>query len=170
MKTKILTVLVAVLATGLADAASKSIKPAFVDMLLNPYFSMQDALSKDNLADAQKGATTFQTMLGHGPSIANTPSLMDLQDQAKSIIGASDIKAARKSFLTLSNDLAAMVKEVGTSGAQDVFLMNCPMAFEGKGGDWLQNSKELTNPYYGSMMYHCGTVKGQLSKSGSVER
>lgn len=145
-------------------AHSKAIKPEFVDRLLTPYFGIQEALSGDSLTDAQKSAGAFQTMLGHGPSFDDAPSLLELQDQSKAIAAAGDIQSARTAFLTLSADLAEMVEHVGTSGTRDVYQMTCPMAFGGKGGDWLQNTKDLTNPYYGSMMYKCGSVKDQLAR------
>ena len=44
-----------------------------------------------------------------------------------------------------------------TSG--EVYKQYCPMAFEGKGGYWLSNSKEVRNPYYGDKMLKCGSVQ-----------
>jgi len=32
------------------------------------------------------------------------------------------------------------------------------MAFDGKGGYWLSNSKEIRNPYFGDIMLACGEV------------
>ncbi|MCB1122517.1 MAG: DUF3347 domain-containing protein [Verrucomicrobiae bacterium] len=166
MKAKYTFILLACMAAATSlSAHSRAIKPEFVDMLLTEYFSVQKALADDNLGDAKKSAGMFKSMLGHGPSFDDAPSLLDLQDHSEGIAAAGDIKTARNHFLTLSEDLAEMVEHVGTSGSQDVFQMNCPMAFEGKGGDWLQNSKDLTNPYYGSMMFKCGSVKSQLAKN-----
>lgn len=166
MKTKIIAAIIA-LTVGVTSlsAHSKAIKPEFVDMLLPPYFALQGALSGDSLADAKTSAATFQTMLGHGPSFEEAPSLLELQDYTKTIAIASDIRAARSAFLSLSDYLTEMIEHVGTSGVQDVYQMNCPMAFEDRGGAWLQNSKDLTNPYYGSVMYKCGIVQNQLVKS-----
>ena len=166
MKIKILKILTTLMvSTTIVSAHSRDIKPEYVDMLLTPYFGIQEALSGDNLDGAKKSAGMLKKMIGHGPSFDDAPSLLDLQDHSEGIAAAGDIKTARNHFLTLSEDLAEMVEHVGTSGSQDVFQMNCPMAFEGKGGDWLQNSKDLTNPYYGSMMFKCGSVKSQLAKN-----
>ena len=33
------------------------------------------------------------------------------------------------------------------------------MAFDGKGGYWLQDVKEINNPYFGAKMLRCGEIK-----------
>lgn len=43
-----------------------------------------------------------------------------------------------------------------TSG--EVYKQFCPMAFDGNGGYWLSDSKEVRNPYYGNKMLKCGSV------------
>lgn len=164
MKTKIIAVAIAaILGATSSSAHSKSIKPEFVDMLLTPYFELQTALSKDDLASSKVGAKTFKEMLGHGPSHEEAASLADLSVEADKIIDASDIKSARAAFLAISKDLAKMVEHVGTSGKSDVIKMHCPMAFNNKGGDWLQNSDDLANPYFGKMMLKCGSAVETLA-------
>ena len=37
-----------------------------------------------------------------------------------------------------------------------IFKFHCPMAFNGKGSDWLQNTDKLENPYLGQSMLKCG--------------
>ncbi len=157
----IISLFVAVSAFG----HSKAIKPEFVDMLLTPYFELQTALAKDDLAAAKKGAVTLKQMLGHGPSHEEAPSLADLNDEAAKIQSAADIKVAREAFHAISKDLAKMVEHVGTSGKSDVIKMSCPMAFNNKGGEWLQNSDDLANPYYGAMMLKCGSVQDTLASA-----
>lgn len=103
-------------------------------MLLTPYFELQTALSKDDLAKAKTSAATFKQMLGHGPSHEEAPSLADLTDEAAKIETAADIKVAREAFHVISKDLAKIVEHVGTSGKSDVVQMRCPMAFDKHGG------------------------------------
>ncbi len=162
MKKRIIATIAAFIAVS-AFAHSKAIKPEYVDMLLTPYFELQTALSKDDLARAKSSAASFKMMLGHGPSHEDAPSLADLSEEAAKIQSASGIKIAREAFHAISKDLASMVEHVGTSGKSDVIKMHCPMAFNNKGGDWLQNSKDLANPYYGAMMLKCGSVKDTLA-------
>ncbi len=164
MKIRLTTIVfAALLSVGSASAHSKAIKPEYVDMLLAPYFELQVALAKDDLAVSQASAATFKKMLGHGPSHAEAASLADLSEQADKIIAASDLKAARGAFHAISKDLAKMVEHIGTSGKSDVLKMRCPMAFGGKGGIWLQDGDDLANPYYGAAMYKCGAVQKTLA-------
>jgi len=160
---KIIIAIIAAFVAVSAFAHSKAIKPEYVDMLLTPYFELQTALSKDDLATAKSSAASFKMMLGHGPSHEEAPSLADLSDEAAKIEAATEIKSAREAFHAISEDLASMVEHVGTSGKSDVVKMHCPMAFNNKGADWLQNSEDLANPYYGAMMLKCGSVKDTLA-------
>ncbi|MDA0349920.1 MAG: DUF3347 domain-containing protein [Verrucomicrobia bacterium] len=170
MKSKIITLIIATLiASTSLFAHSKAIKPEFVDMLLKPYFELQASLANDDLETSKQHSNTFKAMLGHGPSFEDAPSLLDLQDQATNLADAADISSARTAFLTLSEDLSEMIEHVGTTKTQNIYKMSCPMAFDGKGGAWLQNNEKLVNPYFGAMMLHCGTVDAQLAKASSKE-
>lgn len=162
---KIIVAIIAAFVAVSAFAHSQAIKPEYVDMLLSPYFELQTALSKDDLDTAKSSAASFKMMLGHGPSHEEAPSLADLSDEAAKIEAADDIKSAREAFHAISGDLASMVEHVGTSGKSDVVKMHCPMAFNNKGADWLQNSEDLANPYYGAMMLKCGSVKDTLASA-----
>lgn len=145
-------------------AHSDSLKPAFVDMLLKPYFELQESLAGDNIGQAKKHAATFDTMLGHGPSHEEAPTLAKLRADSRKLLNASDIKTAREAFHAISDEIISLVEHVGTSG-DTVFKMHCPMAFNNKGGSWLQANKDLRNPYYGSMMLHCGMKQAELGKA-----
>lgn len=158
------TITIALLATTTALAHSDSLKPGFVDMLLKPYFELQASLASDDLGQAKKHATTFDTMLGHGPSHEEAPTLATLRVDARKVVNATDIKIAREAFHAISNEIISLVEHVGTGG-DTVFKMHCPMAFSNKGGSWLQANKDLRNPYYGSMMLHCGMKQAELGKA-----
>lgn len=46
-----------------------------------------------------------------------------------------------------------------------IYLSFCPMAFDNKGGYWLQDSEEIKNPYYGEKMLGCGEIKGEYGRT-----
>lgn len=157
-KRSILT-LAALLGASFLFAQSPAISPESVDRLLEPYFEIQSALASDNLAAARKGAASLDAALEAGPPPAEVTSL---RAAVEKIAAAADISAARSAFQTVSQSLEALIGDVGISGQRDVFKMRCPMAFGGQGGEWLQSSDKLANPYYGAMMLRCGTVEGRL--------
>jgi hypothetical protein len=48
--------------------------------------------------------------------------------------------------------------------AQDkLYYDNCPMYNNGKGGNWLSETKDIQNPYLGKEMPTCGSVKEELN-------
>ncbi len=152
------------LSASAAFAHSDAFKPEFVDTLVAPYLAIQKALASDDLDAAKTGANSFLDAMKHAPHEGEAhEQAADLSTPAKTIADTGDIKAARSSFLALSHEMISLVKHVGTSKDTDLFVAHCPMAFGGKGGDWMQSDKEVTNPYYGAMMLHCGSIQKQVS-------
>jgi Cu(I)/Ag(I) efflux system membrane fusion protein len=76
---------------------------------------------------------------------------------------AADIHNVREVFLELSNALVPMLKQFGSGLEQEILIYHCPMAFRGKGGDWVQNKSGIENPYFGSSMFSCGELKERLT-------
>ncbi|MCC5021477.1 MAG: DUF3347 domain-containing protein [Candidatus Synoicihabitans palmerolidicus] len=130
-----ITVFTGLVLSTLAHAAE--IHPAFVDSLVPNYLKVQTALASDDLAAA---------------------SVKSLTESAQKVASAPDIKAARASFAQTSIQLMALVAEVGTTNAQPLYIAHCTMAF-GQGADWLQADTTVNNPFYGSMMLRCGSIK-----------
>lgn len=111
--------------------------------LLDGYFAISQALASDNLdaakSSAEKLAQTSQAagnqdVAGHAAHLAATPS----------------IEQARKAFKALSADAIRLAQ-----GQPGFYVMTCGMAK----ADWLQNTKELANPYMGKAMLKCGHLK-----------
>ncbi len=146
-----------------ASAHSEAFKPAFVDTVVTPYLQIQTSLAGDDLAHSKRAATAFLVAMQAAPDAANAKTTVDsLQQSAIQLKGAGNLKTARAAFLALSQELQTLVEHIGTTGKTPLFVAHCSMAFDGKGGSWLQANKEVLNPYYGSMMLHCGSVKEQI--------
>ena len=150
--------------TAALQAHSEAFKPNFVDTLVDPYLAIQKGLADDNLKAAQTGANNFLEAMKQAPHQGEAhEEAADLTTPAKAIVGASDIKAARTAFLGLSQEMTSLVKHVGTTKDTPLYVAYCPMAFGNKGGSWMQSSKTVANPYYGSMMLGCGSIKEQVA-------
>jgi len=92
-------------------------------------------------------------------------SLMDwmgfmkkLNESLDMIAHAEDIAIQRKSFALFSDALYKSIKTLGIGG-RPVYYDYCPMANDNKGAYWLSAEKEIKNPYFGSSMLTCGSVK-----------
>jgi len=158
----IITSLLLALSFGLvaatASAHAKDLKPEFVDTLIPAYLDLQTALAADDLSAAQSASKTLIAAAANGPKF--TP----LTDPVSQIVATDNIKSARQHFLTASNEMISLVDHVGTTGGHELFVAHCPMAFGGQGGTWLQGDRKVNNPYYGSMMLRCGTIKSQAAE------
>jgi Cu(I)/Ag(I) efflux system membrane fusion protein len=148
---------------------------AFRDQLskvFGAYFRIHTALSLDALKDAQtasKGAITaldgVDMALLQGPAHhAWMKELTGIRKSAANITAAGDIEKARSSFALLSESMIAVAKRFGTS-TQPVYRFRCPMAFSNRGADWLQDKKQTANPYFGSAMFRCGSLKETIANA-----
>lgn len=147
-------------------AHSKAFTPVFVDTLVEPYLQIQTRLAGDDLAASQKAAGVFFAALVAAPTADDSKAtVVTLRKSVAQIQAAKDIAAARIAFLALSTEFQSLVEHVGTTGKIPLFVARCPMAFGGKGGSWIQGNDKVLNPYYGSMMLHCGSVEKQLVES-----
>jgi Cu(I)/Ag(I) efflux system membrane fusion protein len=142
-----------------------------LDNTSSAYFVIQQALSSDNQTQARVAAKhVLETLdsvdmaLLKGPAhMAWMQQLGEAQTAAKEMVKAQDISGMRAAFETLSDTLYASIKQFGTSGNLTIHRFHCPMAFNNRGAYWLQQSEETENPYYGSMMYRCGTKTETLA-------
>ncbi len=73
-------------------------------------------------------------------------------------------EAAREPFSRLSS---ALLEEISVSGTRGSRLrhIHCEMALDGRGASWLQEDSGIRNPYYGSAMLECGTLRQALDPS-----
>ncbi len=132
---------------------------------LGHYLAVGAALSVDDLATAQKGATA----LAHGLHAIDPSSLdesarsewealsMEAARAAHALESAADLAIAREAFLPMSNAMIPITETFRPEYAKTVSIFHCPMADHNKGAAWLQTASQTENPYFGSAMYRCGS-------------
>ncbi len=87
----------------------------------------------------------------------NNEADYNIVKQITSLISSTtDIKKQREFFVGLTDEVTKILKNDIKSGK--IHQQYCPMAFDGKGGYWLSDSKEIRNPYFGDVMLACGEV------------
>jgi hypothetical protein len=137
--------------------------------IVSNYIKMKNALTKDDAksaADAGKAIVVAMAKLDVSTlDAAKKKAYMDVADDAKENsqhIGdnAGKIDHQREHFAMLSKDIADLVKTFDTG--QKLYQDYCPMYDDGKGAIWISEIKEIKNPYFGSKMLTCGSMKKEL--------
>jgi len=144
-----------------------------LDKVFAAYFTIQNGLSSDDLSTARKGSDELITalkkvnmkLLRGDAHMAWMDQLNLIKSTNEEISQSKKIDDARLVFENLSSALINTARQFGTSGNQAVLVYHCPMAFNNKGADWLQNKEGTENPYFGSAMFKCGSKIEDLSKN-----
>jgi Cu(I)/Ag(I) efflux system membrane fusion protein len=142
--------------------APPSTDPAFAKVLkevISKYLPLGAALAKDDAEAATKAATALADFLKE----QDFPEAAELSADAMAVADAADIKAKRIPFEKVSKTLIAITREQGIDAVGNAYVVHCPMAFSGKGADWIAAKPIIENPYFGDAMFDCGTVTDTLS-------
>ncbi|SDI93463.1 DUF3347 domain-containing protein [Chryseobacterium jejuense] len=141
-----------------------------IQQVIKGYLPLKNALTQDDSKKASDAAKNLFSILKKiDISKTNVKSNSELRDILESAsenaehIGENtdDIGHQREHLLALSNDITDLIEEVGTGGLK-LYQDFCPMYNNGKGGTWISETKEIVNPYEGSKMLNCGSVKKVL--------
>ena len=155
--------------TGSTTKTAEAFSPT--KRIVTEYISLKNALTKDDdKTAARAGKSLVEAMSAVDKASLNAEQskvFTDIADDAKEHaehIGANagNIKHQREHFETLSQEIYDLVKASGSSG-QKLYYDNCPMYNNGKGGNWLSETKEIQNPYLGEEMPTCGSIKEELN-------
>lgn len=143
-------------------------KNAETTPILNAYFEIKNGLVADSKENTAKGGTALLAAISKF-DMSKIPEnahkeYMEIQESTKEHaehIVKSPIDHQREHFEALSTDITDLVALLGTDKV--IYQDFCPMANNNKGALWLSEVKEIKNPYYGSKMLTCGSVKKQIN-------
>jgi Cu(I)/Ag(I) efflux system membrane fusion protein len=65
----------------------------------------------------------------------------------------------RTAFEHLSMQLIGLLRTFGNPTEGSLRVAFCPMAFDNRGAQWVQDQQDVENPYYGAAMLRCGEFK-----------
>ncbi len=123
--------------------------------LIKPYLALTGALADDDPVAAREQLRAMMSITGHeGPMAGLIHNMMN----------ADDLDGIRKPYFDELS--AAMITAAHASPGSmggDLLVMHCPMVYRDHGADWLQRSRPLRNPYFGSMMLSCGEVTDTIT-------
>lgn len=140
-----------------------------IETILDNYLKLKNALVEDNSeVAAQSGkelAVTLNSLNADKMEQEFKKEYADIAEDVKehaNHIGANadNIAHQREHFVTLSKDIEDLIELFGTN--KKLYLDFCPMADENKGAVWISEKEEIKNPYFGSQMLSCGSVKKEF--------
>ena len=150
----VLLIAIAFIQNSFAQDSTKS-KPS---PLLTSYYNLKDALVGSNANIASASAAEFVKAVNSlDTAIVKGESRNALLNDATAISQTKDLNLQRVKFATLSANMFTLAKTVKLS-AEPIYQQYCPM----KKASWLSDVKAIKNPYYGSAMLTCGSVKETL--------
>ncbi len=137
--------------------------------IVTNYLALKNALTKDDSkAAASAGKALLDVFNNVDENAIKTEmkkTYSEIADDAKEHaehIGdnAGKIDHQREHFVMLSKDITDLVKMFGSS--QKLYQDFCPMYDNDKGAYWLSETKKIQNPYHGSEMLTCGSIKKEF--------
>lgn len=139
-----------------------------LQLVFDNYFIVKDALiSSDGNATSAASKALFTTInnvkmdqLEMDVHMVWMKVVQSLKEDAEHIADTKDIKHQRDHFISLSNDIYALMSVAKYE--VPVYYQYCPMANDGKGANWLSKENEIKNPYYGSKMLTCGKTVSNI--------
>jgi DNA-binding transcriptional regulator WhiA len=152
--------LLAVMFTAIYAKSVSAQEAANTDLAhaLSVYYDIKDALVLGNASTASAKAGEFVKILtGIDVKIVGEANRDALLKDATIISNSKDIKDQRVKFADFSENMIALAKTVKLS-AMPVYHQYCPM----KKASWLSSQQAIKNPYYGSAMLTCGSIKATL--------
>ena len=155
-KMKKIFFIVAVFATVFVQQsfAQEIIKTSTSPLLIS-YYNLKDALVSSNVNAVAASAIDFaKTINESNKETVNDENRNALLSDATAIAKTKDLKVQREKFAALSTNMYAVAKAVKLA-PDPIYRLFCPM----KKASWLSSSKVIKNPYYGSAMLTCGSVK-----------
>lgn len=156
MKKYILTFALSLFA--IISISAQKTSNANISKLYNQYIAIKNALAADNADQTSKAALDFIKIAGTvDAKLLSEGNINTLRKDATSISEARTIQKQREYFYNLSDNMIAVAKKFKLSD-KSVYVQYCPMAE----GSWLSNENKIVNPYYGSKMLSCGSVKSEI--------
>ncbi len=145
------------------------IAPAFhteFDKVVQGYLNVATALVVDQADQAKAAAQkTLEALDGVDMTLLTGATHMtwmkdsaELKKWLNHIVQAQDLEKIREEFALLSEQIIVTAQQFGWTGDGSLYQFHCPMAFNNRGANWVQQDTEAHNPYFGSAMPTCGSM------------
>ena len=141
------------------------------------YLPVQQALAADDFSKARQELAAFRSALTaiDDRSLAADGRRVWVKERTNvekllvSLEATSDIKDLRTQFKPMSEEIGVLAKTFGFGEQLPVYELHCPMAFQGQGASWYQDTDQIRNPYFGSTMLKCADRIDRLAHAAPSE-
>jgi Cu(I)/Ag(I) efflux system membrane fusion protein len=142
---------------------------------LQSYLVLQQSLSVDDFQSAKTASDALARnlrsidagLLKDQARDAWKQALVSIDAGRDRVVAAKDISAIRSGFDLVSAGISEAIVCLGVEIKGPVFEIFCPMAFDSRGATWLQQDKNIRNPYFGASMLECGEVRRMIKGEAS---
>ncbi|MEQ8457139.1 MAG: efflux RND transporter periplasmic adaptor subunit [Sandaracinaceae bacterium] len=160
-------------AFGAAEADVPETFRAGLRPILEAYLALQRALADDQLETTIEAATSLErAVAAFSPSEPEplaaryAPIAARLRIEAQRVTAAASLEAARGSFEPASAAVADLLRAFGNPLETPLHLARCPMAFDNRGAEWVQDGETIDNAYFGASMLTCGSLLETVPPGG----
>lgn len=143
---------------------------ARIARVVRHYMDLSEHLATDNLSGSLSAASQMVAALGEaemellsGEARENWALIRERMEEALAgMLTAGDIQGVRVMLQPLTSALEVAIVSYHAGQVEPIYRAYCPMAFNDRGGTWLQAGPEVRNAYFGATMFRCGVVLGRL--------
>lgn len=140
-----------------------------LEEVIDAYLQIKDALVKDDEQATNKAVDLMYEKVAlvipsklAGNGLEAWKNHQNLYEQKlKEMKHIKGLENKRSYFSHVSEIVYCTIKSFGIKEG-NLYAIFCPMAFDGKGAYWINNSKVVQNPYFGAKMPTCGEIKETL--------
>jgi Cu(I)/Ag(I) efflux system membrane fusion protein len=157
--------------------ATKAVSPAADDPAARAAFRpvlladlrLAAALADDKAPEAAKALDDLRAALDQAKSTALSGDgherFHSSRDQVRRAVPnqtPKDADGLRQALVAIDVPLVAHLRAFGHDLDRSVFLAFCPMAFDNRGAAWLQDQRDIRNPFFPVSMPKCGEVREEF--------
>jgi Cu(I)/Ag(I) efflux system membrane fusion protein len=154
-------------APPISSAFRQALRP-----IVEAYLEAQVLLADDDLDAARESLSELADLANEASPEGSRKALEAWQPVASKLVGharhgasSTDPGDLRNAFEHISMQLSELLRVFGNPLDSSLRLAFCPMAFDSKGAEWIQQDGAVQNPYYGQSMLRCGEFRATVLPS-----
>lgn len=158
-----------------APPTAPPVSPSFRTTLrpiVEAYLQAHAQLADDDFDGARDSLGDLARRANEASPEGSRRAIDEWQRVASKLVGharrgasSGDMADLRNAFEHLSMQMGELLRVFGNPLEAPLQLAFCPMAFDSKGAEWIQQDGPLENPYYGQAMLRCGEFRATVLPS-----